>query len=570
MISWKLIQKAKATLEKEQGTVRKPWGGRISVCLVYPNTYYVGMSNLGFQTVYQSFNAEDDVVCERAFLPDPEDLREYPESQTPLFSLESQTPLSDFNIVAFSLSFENDFLNILTLLDLARIPLESRRRGGNVPLIIGGGVAAFLNPEPISDFFDLFILGEGEEVIQEFMEAYRRAFSEWGRREKDGLLKEFSKVEGVYVPQAYEVTYREDGKIEGMNPKEGFPYPIKRRWLRDLDRFPSRSTLFTPDTEFKEMALVEVNRGCPRGCRFCAACFVYHPFRNRSLPGLESLSKESLANENRIGLMGTAVSDYPQLLPLCESILSRRGQISLSSMRVDAVSPSLIECLHAGEDRTVAIAPEAGSERLRRVVKKGYREEEILEAVNILVESGLSQIKCYFLIGLPSETDDDVKAILLLAKKIRHQILSNRKDEKKRWRLVLSVNPFIPKPATPFQWAPMEEVSELKRKLKILQRGVKGEKGIEMIHDLPKWAYIQTLLSRGDRRVGRILLAVHEAQGDWGRALRETNINPDFYVYRRRDLDEFFPWDFIDHGFPKEKLKEEYRKALEESGIATP
>ena len=210
MISWKLIQKARATLEKEQGTVRKPWGGRISVCLVYPNTYYVGMSNLGFQTVYQSFNAEDDVVCERAFLPDPGDLREYPESQTPLFSLESQTPLSEFNIVAFSLSFENDFLNILTLLDLARIPLESRRRGGNVPLIIGGGVAAFLNPEPISDFFDLFILGEGEEVIQEFMEAYRRAFSEWGRREKDDLLKEFSKVEGVYVPQAYEVTYRED------------------------------------------------------------------------------------------------------------------------------------------------------------------------------------------------------------------------------------------------------------------------------------------------------------------------------------------------------------------------
>ena len=235
-----------------------------------------------------------------------------------------------------------------------------------------------------------------------------------------------------------------------MTPKAGFPYPVKRRWIRELDRFPSRSTLFTPDTEFKGMALVEVNRGCPRGCRFCAACFVYHPFRNRSLPQLESLSKESLSNEHRIGLTGTAVSDYPQLLPLCESILSQQGGISLSSMRVDAVSSSLIQCLHEGEDRTIAIAPEAGSERLRRVVKKGYTEEEILRAVRILVENGLYQIKCYFLIGLPSETDDDVKAILLLAKKIRHQILSNRKDPKARWRLVLSVNPFIPKPGDPF------------------------------------------------------------------------------------------------------------------------
>ena len=565
MSSWKLIQKAKAALERERGTIRKPWGGKISICLVYPNIYYVGMSNLGFQTVYQRFNAEDDVLCERAFLPDPEDLREYRESQTPLFSLESQTALSDFDLVAFSLSFENDFLNILTLLDLGRIPLESRNRGVKAPLVIAGGVAAFLNPEPISDFFDLFVLGEGEEVIEEFLDAYRRAFSGRGRRDKEGLLGELGKVEGVYVPQGYEVSYGEDGRIEGMTPKAGFPYPVKRRWIRDLDRFPSKSTLFTPDTEFKEMALVEVNRGCPRGCRFCAACFVYFPFRNRSLPRLESLARESLSDEHRIGLMGTAVSDYPELLPLCEDILSGQGEISLSSMRIDAVSTSLIRCLRAGQDRTVAIAPEAGSERLRRVVRKGYREEEILKAVDTLVENGLYQIKCYFLIGLPSETDEDVKAILSLAGKIRHRIHSGGKDRKGRWRVVLSVNPFIPKPATPFQWVPMEEMSELKRKLKMLQKGAKGEKGITMIHDLPKWAYVQTLLSRGDRRVGRILLAVHQDQGDWGKALRETSINPDFYVYRKRDLDEVFPWDFIDHGFPKERLKEEYLKAMKEA-----
>jgi radical SAM family uncharacterized protein len=567
MISWKLVQKAKRILEKERGAVQKPWGGKHSICLIYPNTYHVGMSNLGFQTVYHCLNSEDDIVCERAFLPDPEDLREYRLTQTPLFSLESRKPLSDFDVLAFSVSFENDFLNILTLLDLARIPIESRLRGEGYPLVIAGGVAVFLNPEPLCEFFDVFILGESEEVIKEFLEAYRTAYSKKGKREKGDFLRKAGEVEGVYVPRFYHVSYAEDGKIEAMNPETGFPQRVKRRWVKEIDQFPTRSILFTRETELKEMALVEVNRGCARGCRFCAACFVYHPFRNRSLSLLETLSKEGLTEEHRIGLTGTAVSDYPDLLSLCQIILSQQGKISLSSLRVDAVTRPLIQCLREGEDRTVAIAPEAGSERLRKVLKKGYTDEVVFKAIDTLIENGLYQIKCYFLIGLPSETDEDVKAIPLLAKKIRHQILSNRKDKRDRWKLVLSVNPFIPKPATPFQWAPLEEVVELKRKLKVIQRGLKGEKGIEMIHDLPKWAYIQALLSKGDRRVGKILLAAHHFGGDWGQALRETSINPDFYVYRKRDLDELFPWDFIDHGTSKEKLKEEYLTAMKEAGI---
>jgi len=567
MTSWKLIQKAKSTLEKERGTVRKPWGGKISICLIYPNSYHVGMSNLGFQTVYQRLNSEDDVVCERAFLPDPEDLQEYYHTQTPLFSLESQKPLSEFDLLAFSVSFENDFLNILTLLDLARIPIENRLRENAYPLVMAGGVAVFLNPEPLSEFFDLFILGEAEEVIADFLEVYRNTISEKGMEKKDEFLRKLGRVEGVYVPKFYHVTHAEDGKIEAMNPDPGFPQYIKRRWVKEIDRFPTHSTLFTPETELKEMALVEVNRGCPRGCRFCAACFVYHPFRNRSLSLLESLSKEGLTKEHRVGLTGTAVSDYPHLLPLCQNILSQKGGISLSSLRVDAVTHDLVQCLREGEERTVTIAPEAGSERLRRMIKKAYTDEEILKAIHHLVENGITQIKCYFLIGLPSETDEDVKAVLHLAKQIRHQILSNRKGQKGKWRLVLSVNPFIPKPATPFQWAPMEEVGELKRKLKIIQRGIKGEKGMEMIHDLPKWAHIQTLLSRGDRKIGKILMAAHRHKGDWNKALRETNLNPDFYVYRKRDFDEIFPWDFIDHGIPKERLKEEYLNAMKEAGI---
>ena len=567
MISWRLVQKAKRILEKERGTVRKPWGGKIAICLIYPNSYHVGMSNLGFQTVYQFLNAEDDIVCERAFLPDPEELQEYHTTQTPLFSLESQKPLSDFDILAFSISFENDFINILTQLELARIPLQSHHREREYPLVIAGGVAIFLNPEPISEFFDLFVLGEGEEVIREFLEVYRSTFLEKGVKEKDDLLKKMANVEGIYVPKFYHMTYNEDGRIEGMEPEPGFPQRVKRRWIREIDRFPTRSTLFTSDTEFKEMALVEVNRGCPRGCRFCAACFVYHPFRNRTLSLLESLSEESLLKEPRIGLTGTAVSDYPHLLSLCQNILSHQGGISIASLRVDGITHSLIHCLKEGKNQTVAIAPEAGSERLRKVLRKGYTEEEILKTINTLVEYGLSQIKCYFMIGIPSETEDDVKAIVLLAKRIRHQMLSNRRSQEERWRLVLSVNPFIPKPATPFQWVPLEEVGVLKKKLKVIQSGIKREKGIEMIHDLPKWAYIQTLLSRGDRRVGKILMAAYRYQGNWGQALRETSINPDFYVYRRRELDEIFPWDFIDHGIPKERLKEEYLTAMKEAGL---
>jgi len=567
MTSWKLVQKAKGVLEKEKGAVQKPWGGKISVCLLYPNSYHVGMSNLGFQTLYQILNADDDVVCERAFLPESEDLQEYRNTQTPLFSLESQKPLSSFDILAFSISFENDFLNVLTLLELAHIPLESRLRNGRYPWVMAGGVAVFLNPEPMGEFFDLFILGEAEEVIREFLEVYRQTVTEKRKREKDDFLKNLGRVEGVYIPKFYRVTYAENGKIETMDPEPGFPRKVKRRWVPDLDQFPTQSTLFTPDTEFKEMALVEVNRGCPRGCRFCAACFVYHPFRNRSLSFLDSISKEALLKERRIGLTGTAVSDHPQLVPLCQNILSRQGGISVSSLRIDAVTPSLIQCLRKGEDRTVAIAPEAGSERLRKMLKKGYSEGEILKSIDTLVENGLSQIKCYFLIGLPSETEEDVKGILSLAKRIRHQILSNQRNQKKRWRLVLSVNPFIPKPATPFQWVPLEEVAELKKKLKIIQRGVQGQKGMEMIHDLPKWAYVQALLSRGDRRVGKILMATHRSQGNWSQALRETSINADFYVYRKRDLDEIFPWDFIDHGISKEQLKEEYFTAMKEAGI---
>lgn len=567
MTSWRLIQKSKSIIEKERGTVYKSWAAKISICLIYPNSYHVGMSNLGFQTLYHLLNLEEDVVCERAFLPDPEDFQEYKKSEYPLISLESQRRLTDFDILAFSISFENDFVNILTILDLAHIPIKAVERGNDLPLVIGGGVAVFLNPEPISDFFDLFILGEAEEVIKEFLEICRNFLLEKKRFDKEIFLMKTFEIEGVYVPRFYNVVYKNDGTIEAMIPQKGAPKKVKRRWIKDLDRFPTRSTLFTSDTELRGMDLVEINRGCPRGCRFCAARFVYHPFRNRSLSLLTSIFKDSSMELKRIGLSGTAVSDFPNLVELCKDIISQNSSISIGSLRIDALSPSLVQCLKEGQEYTVAIAPEAGSERLRNVIKKGYKENEILEGIRLLVENGLYQIKCYFLIGLPSETDDDIREIVNLSKRIRHHIISTLKRQKGKFNLILSVNPFVPKPATPFQWLPLDEVNELKRKLKIIKNGIKGDKFTRLIHDLPKWAYIQTLLSKGDRRVGEILVLVYK-YGDWNKALRETNINPDFYVYRMRKLDEIFPWDFIDHGIPKERLIEDYLKAMSEAGIS--
>ncbi|MCX8117197.1 MAG: radical SAM protein [Desulfobacterota bacterium] len=561
MVSWKLIQKAKALLEKERGTVRKSWGGRLTVCLLYPNLYHAGMSNLGFQTIYQRLNARDDVVCERAFLPEPEDLMEYQRTRTPLFSLESQRPLTDFDLLAFSISFENDFLHVLTLLALAHLSPRRSERTERDPLVMGGGVAVFLNPEPLADFFDLFVLGEAEEVLEELLQILRASSS------KQEVLKQASRIEGVYVPQFYHVSYGQEGKIEAVVPEEGLPKKIKRRWVATLDHFPTQSNLYTTETELRGMALIEVNRGCPRGCRFCAASFVYFPFRNRSLSLLRSVAGSVLSQESRIGLTGTAVSDYPDLVALCENILSLQGNLAMASLRVDAITPALLDCLKKGGIQSVALAPEAGTERLRRVLNKGYRDEEILRAVGMLWENGFSQIKNYFLIGLPSETDEEVRAILGLMNKARHQVALRRGAEKKSLKLILSVNVFVPKPATPFQWVPMERVSTLKRRLKILRNGVRGDKGVELIHDLPKWAYLQALLSRGDRRVGQILMEAHRWQGDWDRALKGVSLNPDFFIYRRRDLDEIFPWDFIDHGIPKEVLKEEYLKAMEEAGV---
>ena len=556
----RFVQRAREILRSETGTVRKEWGGRTAVCLIYPNHYYVGMSNLGFQTIYGLLNDHPEIVCERAFLPTGEELEALRRGNTPLLSIESQRPLSDFEILAFSISFENDFINLLAILNHARIPLKSSERALETPLIVAGGVATFLNPEPLADFVDVFLLGEAEEVLPEFMERYLEARQTSAGRED--FLQTLGTLEGVYVPRFYQPHYDRDGSIREVSVSPPFPQRVKRRFVKDINAFLTSSVILTPHTEFGDMTLLEVNRGCPRGCLFCSACFLSRPFRNRSLENLRRAAEEELHRGNRIGLTGAAVSDHPGLETLCDFIVTQGGKFSLASVRLDSITEKLGRSLRMGGLKTVALAPEAGSERLRTLIHKGINEQDIFRAIEILLKNDLINFRLYFLIGIPSETDEDVEAIVQLTRRIKHRMLQSAKNTRRLGKITLSINGLVPKPATPFQWAPFADVNTLHQRLKAIKNGLKREANVHVTHDVPKWAYVQSLLSRGDRRVGKILLAVHQAGGDWKRAFRQVNINPDFYVYRERRRDEVFPWDFIDQGVNKGSLWEQYERAL--------
>jgi radical SAM family uncharacterized protein len=565
-MSWKLIERAEKRLSEERGTIRKEWGGKTTLCLAFPNRYYTGMSNLGFQTLYRLLNQRQDIVCERAFLPDKEELPEYRKTEAALFSLESQRPLHDFDILAFSIPFENDYPNILAMLELAKVPLLRASRNDSHPLLIAGGAAILLNPEPLSDFFHLFLIGEGEDLLPEFLECFKQARSQ--EKSRLEFLEKAAAIRGAYVPQFYRVRYYGEGPIKSFTPKGNYPRRIERRWVRDINQIHTTSALFTPHTQFNDMALVEVNRGCPRGCRFCAGCSIYRPFRNRTLEELRKDIQEGLAHERRIGLVGLAVSDHPLLAEICQAVLDSKGGLSVASLRADSISEHLVTYLKASGHKTISLAPEAGSERLRRVIKKDLQEADLLQAVEIIFTAGIPNIRLYFMVGLPSETARDIDEIVGLTRRIKHIFLKVGRDRKRLGRITLSIAPFVPKPSTPFQWASYEEIGSLRRKLRVIKNELRGEGNVQVIHDLPKWGYIQTLLSRGDRRVGRILLAAHHSGGNWQKAFKEINLNPDFYIYREFDVHEILPWDFIDHGIDKDYLRREYRKALKEGEIS--
>ena len=549
---------ARQSIESEIGTIRKQWRGKISVVLVYPNRYHVGMSNLGFQTVYRLLNSFDHVVCERAFLP------ENSASETPRpTTVESDRPITDADIIAFSISFENDYPYLLDILDRAGIPLKSADRAGRHPLVIAGGVACFLNPEPLAPFIDCFLIGEAEEILTRFFQIFEP------RTHRKAVLKNLAhKVPGTYIPAFYRPRYHNNGTLAAFEPLEDVPPKIKRAYLKDISRTSTCSAVVTPHTTFERSFLIEVGRGCPHGCRFCSAGFIYRPPRFRPISQLAQTINQGTRMTDRIGLVGAAVSDLPDIEELCSQFHDKGIRISFSSLRADRLTPGLLAALKQSKVKTATIAPEVGTDRLRRVINKGLTEKDILTAASTLVENGIPNLKLYFMIGLPTETGSDVDAVIQLVKKIKHQFLTSSRARKKIGHITVSLNSFVPKPFTPFQWSAMDEVGVLKSKIKKIKNELKKVANLRTNSDVPRWAYIQALLSRGDRKVADILSLAHANRGNWAQTLKTAPVNPSFYVHRERSPDERFPWDFIDHGIKKSFLQREYQHAMQ--GLTTP
>lgn len=561
-MSRKLIDKARRRLEGETGCRSNPWGGRLSVALVYPNTYHQAMSNLGFLSVYHLINSREDALCERFFLPDPEDLAEHRKTGYPLFSMESGRHLTDFDIVAFSISFENDYIHLPTIFELGRLPLYADERADRFPLLLCGGVCAFLNPEPLAPIMDVFAIGEGEVLLPAFFIAMAA-----GNPTRPDLLQSLSAVPGLYVPSLYRVDYNEDGTIEKYTSEPGIAQRVRRQWLADLDGAETRSFILTEETEFSDMALTEISRGCSRGCRFCAAGFLYLPPRERNLEHLMDQVDQGLCHREKVGLVGPAISDYSRIGELEGEILARGGKVSVASLRIDSLTLKEVEALRDSGHRTVALAPEAGSQRMRNQINKNLTEEEILRAVRLLAENGIPNLKLYFLIGLPGEEDEDIAEMLGLTGRIRDVWMEAGKKQGRLGTITLSVNPFIPKPSTPFQWAAMEGGKSLERKMKVLRSAVARLPNTEVIFESPRAATVQAFLSRGDRRSARVL--PHLAAGkNLKAACRAADLDAEFYVTRERAEDEVFPWEVLDSGVSREYLWQEFQRGAQ--GKLTP
>lgn len=564
-MNWKLKKKYTTLLEQEKGYIKKNWGINNTVCLAYPHYYRTGMANLGFQTVYKIFNEQPSFLCERVFLPVAGDEAEFATGlRADFVSLENQKPIAEFDILAFSLSFENDYPNILKMLELAGIPLTANERSEDYPLIIGGGIAATINPEPLAAFFDLFILGEAEETLPVFASIFEGA-RHGGLGREDMLIKMQKTLPQAYCPGLYEVRYSPDSKIKAIEAiVPGLPEKIKIHPIKDINRFCTEEIVSSPQTEMADLYLVEVNRGCAHSCRFCAASFIYRPVRFRSYEQVVAAVDRGLLKKKKIGLVGTAVSDHPELSRICEYILKNNGQAGIGSLRVDQINETVVQLLKANGIETVALAPEAGSQRLRDLLRKGITEEDILRCAELLIENEIPNLRLYFMIGLPTEEESDINAIIDLAKKIQHHALQWTGGKKIFRSITLSINQFIPKPATPLQWFSLADVGIVGKKIKKIVNAFGREKQFKVNHDVPKWNYVQALLSLGDRRIGEILLAVHRLNGNWAQALKEVNVNADFYVYRRKQFDEILPWDIIDLGTSKKSLISDCKKVLEE------
>lgn len=557
---------------------------RFAMC--FPDVYEIGMSHLGVQILYDMFNKMEDVWCERVYSPWPDLHKIMKEEHIPLFGLESQEPIKNLDFIGFTLNYEMCYTNVLQILDLGQIPLLAKDRTEDDPLVIGGGCCTY-NPEPMADFFDLFYMGEGEISFYELFDLYKKMRAEG--RSRHEFLHEASKVPGIYVPSLYEVTYKEDGTIASFEPiYEDVPKTIQKQIVLNMTEavYPEKPVVpFIKATQ--DRVVLEIQRGCIRGCRFCQAGMVYRPVREKNVEHLKELAYKMLKStgHEEISLSSLSSSDYSELEELVNFLIDEfKGKgvnISLPSLRIDAFSLDVMSKVQDIKKSSLTFAPEAGSQRLRDVINKGLTEEVILNGSRLAFEGGWNKVKLYFMLGLPTETEEDMKAIPQLANEIAALYYDTVPKEKRngKCQITISTSFFVPKPFTPFQWARMYTPGDYLGRARIVNEGVHAQlnhKSIKYNWHEADVTVLEGILARGDRKIGQALLKVYEKGGifdawseyfdyqRWVDAFAECGIDTDFYTMRERDLDEIFPWDFIDIGVSKEFLKREWKNAHDE------
>jgi len=547
--------------------VRKPHGGRLRVALAFPNTYFVGMSNLGLQTVYKLFNAEPDIVCERVFLPPKTELQAQLASGEPLVTIESQTLVRDFDVFAFSVSFEWDYTNVLTMLRLAGIQPWAERRTHHDPMIVIGGAVTFVNPEPLAPFADVIAAGEGEALIPSLLQAFQSA------SDRDDLLRRLAQERGFYIPSFYDVRYTTDGLIEAFVPRAGTGAPpiVKKAALKTTEAVdPPATTIFTPETEFGSRFLIEVVRGCANLCRFCWAGYNYLPVRAFPKDRILELAKQAKPYSNRAGLVSIALCDHPQIEEILTTLVEMGFSISPASLRLDDLTPTILGLLRQSGEKTITIAPETGSDRLRRVINKTVTNDEILSAAEMIFASGMENLKLYFMIGLPTETDDDLVAIRDITLQLRDIMMKHARTRGQIGRIVGSVNPLVPKPGTAYQWLPMESDTSIERKIKLMRSLTAGIDNVYFNIKSERHSFYQALLSLGDRRVAPAIEAAERNGGNWRAAVAEAGVDASFFVFRDRSHDPVLPWDIIDGGMKATFFRAEFDKGLREEWTLPP
>ena len=557
----------------------------LSFAFCFADTYEIGMSHLGIKILYSIINSIPGFLCERVFMPWPDMGEKLKEEHIPLFSLESRTPVKDFDIVGFTLQYEMSYTNILEMLDMAGITVYAKDRGENDPLIVAGGPCAF-NPEPLAPFFDAYMIGDGEELMADFVKTVRDAKKQGFSKEQ--TLRALSQLRGVYIPSLYSVTYNQDGTISSFTAKDAsVPADVKKAIVRDLDKAVYPDKIPVPYCEIvHDRMVLEIMRGCTRGCRFCQAGMLYRPVRERRpetlLQQAERLEKATGYEE--LSLSSLSSGDYTQLPELIRSLMDRfsakKVGVSLPSMRIDSIVKQSLEETQKVRKSGLTLAPEAGTQRLRDVINKGVTEEDLVRSVTDAFDCGWSSVKLYFMCGLPTETDEDLQGIAELSRKVVSCYFSLPKEKRARGlRVTSSVSVFVPKPFTPFQWAAQDHIETVNQKITALREYLRI-KGVTFNWHEPELSYLEACVSRGDRRIADVIYTAWKKGCKldswneyfrfdlWMEAFKECGLDPDFYACRERSYDEILPWDFIDAGVTKQYLQKENEKAKQ--GAKTP